>query len=465
MDKNLLHQKIENRKQDFFAINDRIWEVPELRFREIQSFRIQTDEMERLGFTVEKGVAGLATAFTASWGNGKPVIAILGEYDALANLSQVADLPQKSPVAEGAPGHGCGHNTLGTAAMAAAAAARDYLEEQKQSGTIRYYGCPAEESGAGKAFLVEAGCFDDVDVCLAWHPDAVDSVGFGALASLKSIVEFHGTSAHAAACPELGRSALDAAELMNVGVNFLREHVPESVRMHYAFTNAGGEMPNVVQSEATLLYAVRARTMSEMLAVYDRIVKIANGAAMMTETQVTLHPLCAYADIIQNRTLTDVLEQCMRETGPMQLDDSESAYARAFTATLPQQAQEKLTRRARSHGCELTPVAAYIEDMRGGSLPVSNDVGNVSWVVPTAMFTAACYAQGTPGHSWQLAAQGKSSIAHKGLARAAEILAMAAIRCVEDPGLVEQAKRDWDMDMDGKIYNGMLSPDSKERLS
>ena len=155
----------------------------------------------------------------------------------------------------------------------------------------------------------------------------------------------------------------------------------------------------------------------------------------------------------------------MRETGPMQLDDSESAYARAFTATLPQQAQEKLTRRARSHGCELTPVAAYIEDMRGGSLPVSNDVGNVSWVVPTAMFTAACYAQGTPGHSWQLAAQGKSSIAHKGLARAAEILAMAAIRCVEDPGLVEQAKRDWDMDMDGKIYNGMLSPDSKERLS
>ena len=276
---------IEQKREKFIALSDKIWDVPELYFEEHQSSAYLSEALEEEGFQVERGVAGLETAFVGSYGTGKPVVAILGEFDALAGLSQKKGLTHHDPVVDGGNGHGCGHNLLGTGAFAAAVAIKEYMESNQLKGTVRFYGCPAEESGSGKAFMARAGLFDDADVAFSWHPwDVPGLMDVRMLANYSARFKFKGKSAHAAAAPHLGRSALDAVELMNVGVNYLREHMVQDARIHYAVTDTGGASPNVVQANAEVVYLIRAPEKDEVKSLYKRVYDIARGAALMTGT-------------------------------------------------------------------------------------------------------------------------------------------------------------------------------------
>ena len=292
-----LSQLIQNRSDEFISISDDIWGFAESRFQEFRSYERQAAYMEQEGFRVKKGIAGEDTAFIAEYGSGKPVIALLGEYDALSGLSQKADEPSHCPLQEGGDGHGCGHNLLGTASLAAAVALKEYMAEKNLPGTIRYYGCPAEENAGGKAFLVRDGAFADCDIAITWHPGWMNQVTpSGSLANFRVFYTFHGKSAHAAGAPHLGRSALDGVEIMDVGVNYMREHMIDEARIHYAIINTGGTAPNVVQSEAQVLYAIRAPKVTQVKELFERVSDCARGAALITGTTVDIRQVAAYSD-------------------------------------------------------------------------------------------------------------------------------------------------------------------------
>lgn len=268
-------------------VSDRIWDYAETRFDEVRSANLLCKTLENEGFQVERGVANLETGFIATFGNGKPAIAILGEYDALAGLSQQAGSANYEPIIQNGNGHGCGHNLLGVGALAGAIATKQYFEDHNLAGTVKYFGCPAEESGYGKSFLARDGYFKDVDVAFSWHPGTVNAIMHArANAVINATFKFKGRSSHAAASPHLGRSALDAVELMNVGVNYLREHIVDEARIHYAVTNTGGLAPNVVQAEAEVTYLIRAPKPNQVKDLYQRVLNCAKGAALMTETTV-----------------------------------------------------------------------------------------------------------------------------------------------------------------------------------
>lgn len=446
---------IESRRDDFCAIADDIWDHPETRFQEFWSAARLADALEAEGFQLSRHAGGIPNAFIASFGEGKPVIALLGEFDALAGLSQQAHSAEPTSETPGENGHGCGHNLLGTAAFAAAVAAKQWLQQHGGSGTLRFYGCPGEEGGSGKTFMVREGLFDDIDAALTWHPEAwAGMFSTSTLANIQAAWRFTGTAAHAANSPHLGRSALDAVTLMTTGSNFLNEHIIEKARVHYAITDTGGVSPNVVQAQAEVLYLIRAPEIADVQQIFARIEKIAQGAALMTETSVSCRFEKACSSYLPNRTLEAAMYQAVCHYGTPQWSNEERAFAADIRATLGvNDIQNSLKNIAGTSGeegkafarrhhdtvliDEVAPWAATENVLAG-----STDVGDVSWKAPVAQCFSPCFAIGTPLHSWQLVSQGRTSIAHKGMLLAGKILGATAIRLFSDRPLLEASQQE-----------------------
>ncbi len=436
---------LDERQERFTAISDAIWARPEVALAETAASALQAEALAADGFAITRDVGGLPTAFVAEWGVGKPVIGFLGEYDALPGLSQRSQPTQESVAADG-PGHGCGHNLLGTAGLAAAMATKAWLRETGRPGTVRYYGCPAEETIVGKVFMARAGAFDDLDAALTWHPWWYNSASKGSFLAVDNLkFRFRGKTAHAAAQPEQGRSALDAVELMNVGVNFLREHMPEKARVHYVITDGGGA-PNVVPDEAEVWYFVRAPERDEVEALTARVRKCAEGAALMTETTVEERYQCGAYQVLPNGTLADLAHDAMRELGPIDFTEEEQAYAGTIAGGYPAG-----TREAGLRGLGLPasflrrPLDGAVHPAldEGKVMPGSTDVADVSWITPTVQVLTACWPVGIPGHSWGIVATGAMSIGHKGMLYAAKALALTAAELYGDPAHLERARAEF----------------------
>ena len=445
-------------------LNNEIWDFAELKFCEHRSAEAMEKVLREQGFAVETGLAGMNTAFIARAGSGHPVIGLLAEFDALSGLSQCADVAVACPREGTGNGHGCGHNLLGTASVGAALMLRDYLQEIGRPGTVVLVGCPAEEGGSGKTYLARAGVFDELDLALTWHPGGGNAVVTGSMqANCQAYFRFKGKSAHAAAAPHLGRSALDAVELMNVGANYMREHIEPTDRLHYAVTDTGGISPNVVQNHAEVLYLIRSTNSEKVKALYDRICKIAQGAALMTETQVEIVFDKACSNVLSNSVLEQLLYDSMRAVPLPQYTEQELAFAAQIKETyqdvdpgsdlslLGVTGAEK--RRLAQKYREMTMVDFVVEHRHQDiNIPGSSDVGDCSHVVPTAQFVGACFTPGTPAHSWQMVAQGKSGTAVKGMLYAAQVLAHAGRQILDDPQIAARAKEEFIQETGGKPY-------------
>ena len=445
-------------------LNNEIWDFAELKFCEHRSAEAMEKVLREQGFAVETGLAGMDTAFIARAGSGHPVIGLLAEFDALSGLSQCADVAVACPREGTGNGHGCGHNLLGTASVGAALMLWDYLQESGRPGTVVLVGCPAEEGGSGKTYLARAGVFDELDLALTWHPGGGNAVVTGSMqANCQAYFRFKGKSAHAAAAPHLGRSALDAVELMNVGANYMREHIEPTDRLHYAVTDTGGISPNVVQNHAEVLYLIRSTNSEKVKALYDRICKIAQGAALMTETQVEIVFDKACSNVLSNSVLEQLLYDSMRAVPLPQYTEQELAFAAQIKETyqdvdpgsdlslLGVTGAEK--RRLAQKYREMTMVDFVVEHRHQDiNIPGSSDVGDCSHVVPTAQFVGACFTPGTPAHSWQMVAQGKSGTAVKGMLYAAQVLAHAGRQILDDPQIAARAKEEFIQETGGKPY-------------
>jgi len=448
-------QHVDARKDDYEALSDRVWGMPEIAYTEYRSSAEHKAMLEREGFRISENVAGIPTAVMGEAGDGGPVIAILGEYDALPGLSQVAGIAEPKEMERGGHGHGCGHNMLGSAALLAATAVKNYLAEAGLKGRVRYYGCPAEEGGAAKGFMVRAGCFDDVDIAITWHPAAINRVDDAqSLAGVRVDYTFRGRASHAAAAPHLGRSALDAVELMNVGVNYMREHMPSDARIHYAMIDSGGIAPNVVQALATVRYSIRARDLPGMNALIARVRKIADGAALMTETSVEVRVISGVSNLLGNTPLEKAMQSQFDRLGPPPFDAADRKYAAEIQKTLSSEDIASAFARAGMAPRKDTPLCDFIVPFgtKGAPMMGSTDVGDVSWVVPTVQARVATHAIGTPGHSWQITAQGKSGQAKKGMVNAAKVMAGVAVDALNDPALVANAKADLKARTDATPY-------------
>ena len=446
----------ENRER-LVALARDIWEHPQVGFAEEYASDLIARVLREAGFRVQKPVAGIPTAFVAEWGGGSPVIGILGEYDALPGLSQKV-LAKKEPVEEGGPGHACGHNLLGVAGLGAALAVKATLELSAVSGTIRYYGCPAEETLIGKVFMARDGLFDDLDAALTWHPMYANTLWASASTAVNSFkLSFHGRSAHAAGAPEAGRSALDAVMLTDVGVNYLREHIPSDVRIHCVVTH-GGEAPNIVPAYAQSWYYVRAPKRSQLAQIYERVLNVARGAALMTETTLEVELVAACHDYLPNETLGRMMLRHMQELGPPPFDAEDRTFAEELKATLPPGMLEDALR---AHGRTREEIGdplctAVLDDvgtLAGGTVqPVSTDVGDVSQITPTAQITTCCMPLGVPAHSWQTTAATGSEIGFKGMMLAARVLALSVLDILGSPEMLSAAREELDRAMDGRPY-------------
>lgn len=422
-----------------------LWNTPELALHEYKSSRELMAYLESNSFRVEKGVAGMPTAFIATYGNGKPVVAIYAEYDALAGLSQKAEA-SLSPLNEGAPGHGCGHNLVGAGAAAAAVAVSKWMERGTIRGTLRFYGTPAEESLGGKAYMLEAGLFDEVDVLLAWHPFDVTHAGFQSSKAAASVrFKFTGVAAHASTAPHLGRSALKGVELTDVGVNFMREHLKEDARIHSVITNGGGQ-PNVVPAVAESWYYIRANKHEDVADMFEWVSEIARGAAMMTRTQVESTVDGDYYEVLPNRPLAELMDRNMRLVGPPRFTEEEKGAAKKM--------QEPLKKRVD------VPLSEAIEPLPETPAQglFSTDAGNVSWNVPHQQIMVATYPYGVPIHSWQVTACSGMSIGQRGMMVAAKNLAAAAIDLFKNPSIVEAARMDFEERRKGHSFRLLTPP-------
>lgn len=435
---------VEGLGPDFTALSDRVFDTPEIAYTEFASSDAHAEMIEKAGFRLTRGVAGIPTALIGEAGDEGPVIAILGEYDALPELGQEAGLAEPRPAGgKTGPGHGCGHNLFGAAAMLAAVGLRDYLAEKGIKARVRYYGCPAEEGGAAKTFMVRAGAFDDVDAAITWHPWSTNGVDDAvSLANSRIDYTFIGRSAHAAAAPELGRSGLDAVELMNIGVNYMREHMPDTARVHYAYLDAGGVAPNVVQARATVRQLIRASDLATLRELIARVDKIAEGAALMTETRVERRVVSGVSNMVGNRVLEETMQAAFERLGAPAFDADDRAFAEQIRATLtPEHIAASFKKIAMKPRLDL-PLCDFVAPLdrphQGGE--GSTDVGDVSWAVPTVQARVATCAVGTPLHTWQMTAQGKSGAAHKGLIHAAKVMAATARDLIEDPAKLRAAK-------------------------
>ncbi|MGV1945830.1 MULTISPECIES: M20 family metallopeptidase [unclassified Agrobacterium] len=455
--------EIESMKPHFTTLSDSIWDFAELKFEEKQSAGVLANTLEENGFVVRRGVAGMDTAFIGEFGHGKPVIAFLGEFDALAGMSQMAGVAEPKPLEPDATGHGCGHNLLGVGSLMAAIALARHLKANNLPGTVRYYGCPGEEGGSGKTFMVRAGLFDDVDAALTWHPAPFNGVrSTNNLAVLEYFYRFKGVASHASNAAHLGRSALDAVELMNVGVNFLREHMPQDCRVHYAITDAGGKAANVVQAKAEVLYLIRAPEMRQALDLAARVDKVARGAAMMTETEVEIVFDTASTNLLPNITLETAMHENMVALGPIAFDEADQAFAKVIQDTFTEEAIKSSIRLYQIKGDVFsngkidgsTPLHLGLRDFEGQShfRAGSTDVGDVSWVTPTAQCWTPAWAIGTNPHTWQVVAQGKSPAAHKAMAHAAKTLASTGLSLMTSPELLESVKKEWLEKTEGSDY-------------
>ena len=441
---------IESKKDSLIRVSDKIWEYAELKFEEYQSADILCKTLEDEGFAVERNIAGMETAFVGRYGTGNPVVAILGEFDALYGMSQVDGVTSQKPVNNGMPGHGCGHQLLGTGALAAAIAVRHYLQENNLKGTVLYFGCPGEEGGFGKTYMVREGIFKDVDCALTWHPAPANMVSNeSSLANYNIYFRFKGKSAHAAFAPQLGRSALDALELMNVGVNYLREHVPPDVRMHYAVTNTGGKSPNVVQAESEEYFSMRSPKSSQLRNIFKRVCDVAEGAAMMTGTTVEYEIDSAVSEAIPNNVLNRLMHKNFVQLGVPEYDAEDYRIADEFRGIMPRAIKENVPPSVAGNPAlvkaliskPIMDVLAPYNEVEGLNMG-STDVADVSWVVPTAQCWVTSAANGTQLHSWEMVAQGKTSIAHKGMLHAGKVLAATAIDIILDPEVLENAKKE-----------------------
>jgi aminobenzoyl-glutamate utilization protein B len=464
---NGIQQWIEDNKGQFIKISDEVWRYAELGLFETKSSALHAKILRDVGFQVTHGVADLPTAVMATYGTEKPVIAILGEFDALPGLSQQAK-PVKQPVVDGAPGHGCGHNLYGAACLAACIVIKNKIDKGKLKGTIRYYGSPAEENADGKGWMVKTGLFNDVDISLTWHPWDLNFVianNFQAMYNL--VFHFKGQTAHAAGDPFNGRSALDAVELMNVGCNYLREHIIPDARIHYVITK-GGKAPNIVPDEAEVWYYVRAPHLDQVKEIFARVTKVAEGAALMTETEVKIILLGGSANMLPNIALEKLLHEKMNQVGSPQFSKEDLVFAREimksfpnryfdnFLSIMPHDARSYLTKFKGKEFCdEVLPIFG-----RGVTLGGSTDVGDVSWVTPLAQFATSCGVIGTPGHSWQFAAQAGMRIGHTGMLQAAKILALATAELMQNPKLVDKARNEFEEQVKATPYDCPLPADS-----
>lgn len=473
--KGLALKSIDEKAGLFCSMSDFLWDNPEIGYLEEKAAALYCETLEKEGFAVTRDLGGIATAFSGRFGSGKPVIGILGEFDALPGLSQVSCSTVKEPVLPNAPGHGCGHNLLGAGSLAAAFAVKRYLEETQLPGTVIYLGCPAEEGGAGKGFLARDGVFDELDAAISWHPGEANSVATEAtMANCQICYHFYGTSSHAAMSPEMGRSALDALELMNTGVQYLREHMPMDNRIHYAITNTGGTAPGIVQPYAEALYLIRAPKLDQVRALRERVDKIANGAAMMTETRVEIEFVKATSDMVLNTTLNKVLQKNMEALPRLDFDQADYELAHKFRATIQgnysyynellahvedPQARAELEKQV---GADLyTAVFPLLRETQGFA---SSDVGDVSNVCPVAQIGADTMPAGTAMHSWQEVAVGKTAMAHKGMLYAGKVMGAAVMDLFAEPDLVEEAKAEHSRRTGGKPFVSAIPKDIKPRI-
>ena len=412
-------------------ISRRIWEFAEVGYQETRSAALLRDELKANGFAIEDHVGRIPTAFIATWGSGQPVVAILGEYDALPGLSQ-EDVPERKPRAGGAPGHGCGHNLFGAASAFAAITVKNYMTEHKLAGTVKFFGTPAEEGGGGKIYMARAGAFSGVDVAITWHPGSSNHASLDStLANITAKFRFLGTPSHASSAPWNGRSALDAVMLMNHAVEMLREHVPQETRIHYIITN-GGAAPNVVPDFAESYYYARHPRMNVLDGIWARIVKCAQAGALATETRMEMEIVNSVYDVLPNQPLSTLLDKNLRLVGGVKYTAEERAFAGKIRATIEGSLAPM--------GSEETIVGQREQGGLGGS----TDVGDVSWMLPAAQFTAATWAPGTPAHSWQSAACSGMSIGRKGMVVAAKTLALTALDILLDPQQVGLARADFE---------------------
>lgn len=485
-------EAIENKKDVICAVADKIWEYAELSLQEHKSCDLYCKVCEEEGFEVRKGICGIPTAFSASFGSGRPVIGILAEYDALSGLSQECGALEEKPLINGGSGHGCGHNLLGAGALAAAIGIKKYLElrekcdagSEKSStgGTVILYGCPGEEGCASKAFMARDGEWQKLDAALTWHPEDCNEVVTGSSNSCIQVrYTFHGIASHASGAPEKGRSALDAVELMNIGVQFLREHMGDKARVHYAITDAGGVSPNVVQPRAQVLYMVRSNHVAEAVELQNRVDKIAEGAALMTETTFDRKFVDGLSDTVTNRVLEKVLYENFEDLGVPSYTEEELSFAEKLAATYEgndaapglgsafdadyAEAAQKM--RAQFNSSHVNPGAALenpgnckcdeefkstVGGMNGFLLPHfmgeafepgSTDVGDVSWNCPTAQIHVAAWPNGCPGHSWQNVSSAGTGIGHKAAVHAGKVMCAAAIDLFENQELIAEAKAEF----------------------
>ena len=454
------------------SIADKIWENPELSLKEHKAAALYCEALRALGFAVTEGLCGIDTAFCGSYGSGRPVIGILGEYDALSGLSQKAGETEFAPLAPGGAGHGCGHNLLGAGSLAAAAAVKRYLEESGGSGTVIFFGCPGEEGGSGKAYMAREGLWKTLDAALSWHPGDVNQVETGTNNScIQVLYKFSGKAAHAAGDPYDGRSALDAVELMNVGVQFLREHMTEDCRIHYAITDAGGVSPNVVQAKAAVLYMVRANKVADSVALQARVDDIAKGAALMTGTSFERVFIDGTAELLPNFTIEKALYQNLTAVGVPSYSEEDYALAAALKKSYPgngmsgidgarfDPAIAKAVKELSQNGEK--PINDFLPPLYSGTTfsPGSTDVGDVSWLTPTSQINTVCWPAGVPGHSWQIVACGKSGLAHKGMLYAAKVLAATAIDLFENEALLAAAKAEF-AERAAEGYTCPIEPDA-----
>ena len=434
-------------------VNRKIWEYAEVGLQERKSAGLLVKTLKQNGFAVKSGVAGMPTAFVASYGKGQPVIGILAEYDALPGMSQKVN-PVRGPVRAGSPGHACGHSGLGSGALGAALAVKAAMDKHRLKGTLRFYGTPAEETVIGKVYMLLDGQFDDLDVCLHWHPSSRNGVWAGTSKALVSVkFSFDGTAAHASGSPESGRSALDAVELMNVGVNYMREHVKDDARMHYVITNGGGA-PNVVPATAAVWYFIRADDHADVEANFGWVKDIARGAALMTRTRMRVQVDTDCHELIPNVPLSELLESQLTSIGPPRFTEKEQAFARRLQQPLIEQFGTKFPLAIDES------IRPFQESM---TLPTrgSTDVGDISWYVPTGGIGTSCLVAKSPGHSWQNVAAIGSTIGEKGIVYAAKVLATSAIGLFEDPELVEAARADWKKRMEGRKYTTLIPKGQK----
>jgi aminobenzoyl-glutamate utilization protein B len=434
----------------FGAISRQIWETPELGFHETKSSPLLQQELRANGFDVKSGVAGMPTAFTASFGSGAPVIALMGEFDALPGLSQ-KDVPTLAPVVEGAPGHGCGHNLLGSASALAAVAIKEEMQARGLKGTIRYYGTPAEEGGGGKIYMLHAGLFRDVDAVLAWHPGDANRVNLGSLlANNGGRFKFYGIASHAAAGPERGRSALDGLMIMLTAVEFLREHVPQETRIHYIITN-GGSAPNIVPAFAEANLVARNPDAQVLNGIWERIMDCARAGALASGTRMEFEQGTNYSNVVPNDVLSAVLGRAMQKAGGYEFSPDEKKFS--------DELQKTLGAPVKAPG----PETVHVDTSETVS-SASSDSGDVSWVVPTAQFNTATFVPGVGAHTWQAAACAGSTIGRKGMLVAARTLALGAVELFENPAEVKAARAAFEKRLAGRKWSTRIPVDGKPPL-